>query len=110
MIQVRLQRSASQAIGNAEAGVEEREGEPAEQAHLRVVDAELFLDRRGEDADDLPVDEVEGVDDEQEPQHEIAVGVGGWGGGVGRALLRHVRRKESGGARESRAAVSLEEG
>ena len=45
----------------------------AEMARARVREPEVGLDRRGEDADDLPVDEIEDVDEEQKPQHAIAV-------------------------------------
>src|SRR3712207_8594533 len=38
------------------------------QAVLAVGEAELRLDRRGQDGDDLPVQEVEGVDDDQEDE------------------------------------------
>jgi len=40
---------------------------------LRVGQAEVGLDRHGEDADDLPVDEVEGVDQHQHRQHQHAI-------------------------------------
>jgi hypothetical protein len=43
----RLLRSASQAIGMPEPGVEERESEPAHQPELDVRQLQLLLDRPG---------------------------------------------------------------
>src|SRR4030095_13212741 len=49
-------------------GVEERERDPREEAHRGVADPEILLDRLEQNREDLPVDEVEDVDDEEEPE------------------------------------------
>src|SRR5205085_1664520 len=53
---------------DCKAGIEEREGQSAHQAELRVRETELVLDRNREDADDLAVDEIEDVGEEQDEQ------------------------------------------
>ena len=48
--------------------IEQREGDAAHQPQLLVAEVELGLDRHREDADDLPVDEVEDVGEEQDEE------------------------------------------
>ena len=43
---------------------------PPSSAQLGVAQPELRLDRLGEDAEDLPVEEIEGVDQQQHRQHQ----------------------------------------
>ena len=62
--------------GNSEQRVEQGEREAAHQSQLRIAQMQLGLDRDGEDADDLPVDEVEGVHDDQDHEHIRAVAQG----------------------------------
>src|SRR5690606_31768178 len=57
----------------AEQGVEDRESGAAEQAELEVAQAEFFLDRLLDDADDDAIDEVEGVNDEERPEDVSAI-------------------------------------
>ena len=52
----------------AEHGVEQREGETGHQADLRIAQPQFEPDRFGKDIDDLPVDEIEDIDDQQDPQ------------------------------------------
>ena len=52
----------------SEHGVEQRECQPGHQSDLRVAQAELHADRFGENIDDLPIDEIEDIDDQQDPQ------------------------------------------
>src|SRR3546814_2617066 len=54
---------------NAEQRIEDRERRPREQAEFGVGQAEVRLDRLGQDVDDLPVEEIEDIDDQQDPQH-----------------------------------------
>lgn len=54
---------------NRQRRVKQREGEPTHQAELRIGQPQVFLDRNGEDADDLSIDEIEGVDENQDAQH-----------------------------------------
>jgi hypothetical protein len=44
----------------------------AHQAELDIAELQLRLDRDGEDADDLPVDEVEDVGEQQDREHARA--------------------------------------
>jgi hypothetical protein len=60
-------------------GVEHREGAAGQEAHRRVGDAELAADRLDQDREDLAVDEVEDVDDEQEPEDPARLGPPGRG-------------------------------
>ena len=53
---------------NAERRVESGKGEPAQQAHLPVFEAQTVADRIGQDAEDRPVDEIEDVDDQERGQ------------------------------------------
>ena len=59
---------------NAEQRIEDREGRSRQQAELRVAEPQIALDRLGEDIDDLPVEEVEDIDDQQHPQHRPRMG------------------------------------
>ncbi len=68
MMLTRLLRSAAQAIGNGDGRVENAEGD-AEMAQRRVGKVELLADRHGEDADDVPVDEIEDVGEEKKQEH-----------------------------------------
>ena len=52
----------------AEHGVEQREGETGHQTDLRIAQPQFEPDRFGKDIDDLPVDEIEDIDDQQDPQ------------------------------------------
>ena len=72
-INPRSPRSARRAIGIASDGVEQGEGGAAEPAELGVAQPQVMLDRLGQDADDLPVDEIEGVGDDQQ-RHDRAAG------------------------------------
>jgi hypothetical protein len=62
--------------GQAEDGVEEREGQARHRAQLPVEEAELLLDRLGEDVDHLPIHEIHDVDDEQKAHRVAAIAVG----------------------------------
>ena len=61
------------------------EGDAAHQPHLGFREAQILHDRTGEDADDLTVEEIEGVDEDQQHQHIGAI-AGGLGAGGGRHL------------------------
>ena len=59
-------RAAAGAVGeirqrHTERGIEQREGKPADGAELGVGQVQVGLDRRGEDAEDLAVEEIEDV-------------------------------------------------
>ncbi|MHC2536531.1 hypothetical protein ACVJMY_006100 [Bradyrhizobium diazoefficiens] len=58
--------------GDAEQGVEQREAEACEQAHHGVAEGKLLLDRLDQDVEDRAVEEVQRVDDGEQPQHVIA--------------------------------------
>jgi hypothetical protein len=60
---------------DAQQGVEEGEIEAAQQAQLGVGQLEVDLDGLADGGDDRPVDEVEGVGGEQQPQHRGLVAV-----------------------------------
>ena len=67
------QAAAVPAVGEAperdtEQSVEDREGGAVKEADLRVVELEVGLDALREDGDDLPVDEIEDVDDDEQEQ------------------------------------------
>ena len=55
--------------GDAEHGVEQREGETGHQPDLSVVQTEVELDRLSQDGDDLAIEKVEHVNDDQHGQH-----------------------------------------
>jgi hypothetical protein len=59
---------------DAEEGVEDAEDGAVEEADLGIADAEVGLDVLGQDRHDLPVDEVEDVDEDEDAQHVPAVG------------------------------------
>ncbi|MND67003.1 hypothetical protein D3C80_584080 [compost metagenome] len=59
--------------GNGQGRIEKGEGQAAQQAELGVRQTELGLQRGRQDADDLPVQEVQHVDEDQDPQHIIAI-------------------------------------
>ena len=66
---MRLHRSASAAIGNAEERIEERERNAAQHAELKVGRAELLLDRLERRREDLrPIHHVDDVADCQRQQ------------------------------------------
>jgi hypothetical protein len=73
-----LQIAPHAAIGeardrHAEPGVEHRERRPDQEAHPRVGDAELRLDRLDEDGEDVAVEVVEDVTERERPEHVTAV-------------------------------------
>ncbi len=66
----RLPRSASARDGNAEQGVEQREREAVQDAHLRVANAKIAADGPDEQSEDLPIDERRGVGEREDP-HDV---------------------------------------
>ena len=52
----------------AQHGVEQRECQPRHQADLLIAEVQVLGDRLGQDVDDLPIDKIEDVDDQQDPQ------------------------------------------
>jgi hypothetical protein len=58
--------------------IERGEGEAAEHAELGIGEMQACLHRLGEDAEDLPVEEIERVDQKQHREDEAAGGGGGW--------------------------------
>ena len=72
--------------GQGQGGIDDGEGRTAQQSHHLVIKAHLGLDVGGQDGEDLPVNEVEGVDHHQQRQH---IGAIGRIGGGPDALLRH---------------------
>jgi len=60
--------------GDAEAHIEDREGETGQEAELLVGKQHLLLDRLLQDDQQLPVDEVERVDDREQCEHGVAIG------------------------------------
>ena len=72
--------------GQGQGRIDDREGRTAQQPHHLVIKAHLGLDVGGQDGEDLPVDEVEGVDHHQQRQH---IGAIGRVGGGPDALFRH---------------------
>src|SRR3546814_14689763 len=77
---------------DAEQRIEDRKGRAAEEAHVAVGKAEIGLDIDREDADDLPVDEVEDIDDDEHRQDVPAVTGGfrlGGGGRTARVVFGH---------------------
>ena len=68
----RLARSASQPTGIARQAVEEREIQPADQPQLAVGDAEFVLDRLRENRQQLPIQEVQHVDETEDGQRPPA--------------------------------------
>ena len=58
--------------GNAEQRIEQHEAEAREQAHHGVAELKLLLDRLDQDVEDRAVEEVQRVDDGEQPQHVIA--------------------------------------
>ena len=63
----RLSRSATRAIGNAEQRIEQHEAEAREQAHRGVAERKFLFDRLDQDVEDGAVEEVQRVDDGQQP-------------------------------------------
>jgi len=59
--------------GYPEQRIEQRERETAHESQLRIAQVQLGFDRHGENADDLAVDEVEGIDENQDREHIRAV-------------------------------------
>jgi hypothetical protein len=59
--------------GDAEERVEQRERQAGEQAQRRVRELELLLDVLLQDREDLPVDEVQHVDEHEQTDHVVAV-------------------------------------
>src|SRR5690606_14541910 len=57
-----------------EEGVEDREGSAIEEAELCVRQREVGLDVVGKDREDLPVDEIEQIDDGKDAERVPAVG------------------------------------
>ena len=60
--------------GNARKGIEERESDAREEAERGVGEPEVALDGLQEDREDLTVEEVEDVNDDEQPQRVAAVG------------------------------------
>ena len=60
--------------GNTEAHVEDGKGKAREQAELLIGEAHLRLDRFLKNDQQLPVDEIEGIDHGEEGEHPPAVG------------------------------------
>ena len=61
---------------NTEQRIEDRERSAAEEAEVRILEPEVGLDIDREDAQDLPVDEIEDIDDDQHEQHVPAIAAG----------------------------------
>lgn len=57
------------AHGNGDEGIEYPEIEPADQAELAVGDVQAVLYRFGEDREELPVEEIQHIDEAQHPEH-----------------------------------------
>ncbi len=68
------------ADGNGDEAVEQCEVEAADQAELAVGDVQSVLDRLGEDRQQLPIQEVQDVDETQDAEHDP--------GACGRQLAR----------------------
>jgi len=60
---------------DAEDRVQQSEVEAAQQAQLRIGELQVNLDGLTDGGDDRPVDEIEGVGGEQQPQHRGLVTV-----------------------------------
>ena len=90
----RHQPAAIPAVGepaerDAEQGVEDGEGGAVEEADLGVVEVEVALDVLGEDREDLPVDEIDDVDQDEDEQGVPGIGADADGrGGRGRGRIR----------------------
>jgi hypothetical protein len=54
--------------GNAQHSIKQRERQTGHQPDLRIAQPQIILDRFGKDVDDLPVEEIEDVNDQQRPQ------------------------------------------
>jgi hypothetical protein len=77
--------------GNAEQGIEQHEAKTCEQAHRGVAERKLLFDRLDQDVEDGAVEEIQGIDDREQPQHVIAFGRGFCGGiGLRRQLWREI--------------------
>src|SRR6185436_12297351 len=66
-------RATTGAVGkigqrHCEHGIKNCESESADSAELGIGEIEVLLDRLGEDAEDLPVEEVEDVGEQQQRQ------------------------------------------
>jgi hypothetical protein len=57
--------------------IEEGEIEPADQPELAIGDLQRILDRLGENAEQLPVEEVEYIDEGERDEHDPAAVAGG---------------------------------
>uniref|UniRef100_A0A0N4ZGW3 LigA n=1 Tax=Parastrongyloides trichosuri TaxID=131310 RepID=A0A0N4ZGW3_PARTI len=81
--------------GDRQGRIQQGESQAAQQAELSVAEVELRLQRRGQDADDLPVQEVQHIDEDQDPQHIVAIARRSGAGvdrrcfGLGRSDLTH---------------------
>src|SRR3546814_12193887 len=60
-----MPRIGEPAERHPEQGIEDREGGAIEKADIGVVQAQVALQVGREDGDDLPVDEIEDIDEEQ---------------------------------------------
>jgi hypothetical protein len=58
---------------NTKRRVEDREGEAAEQAHLRIADVQIAANRLDQQRQDLPIDERAGVREREHDDHEPRV-------------------------------------
>ena len=65
---------------NAEQRIEHPERGAIQEADIGIVQPQVALDVLGEDRDDLPVDEVEDVDEEQDDQHVPGIGAAPFSG------------------------------
>ena len=73
MTLLRLVRSASIAKRDGEHRIKDGEGDARDRPELGIVELEVFHDRPGEDAEDLPVEEIEDVGQQQEGEDDVGV-------------------------------------
>ena len=73
--------------GHTQRGIKQREGDTAQQTQLLVAQAELFLDRNGEDGNDLPVQEIERIHQKQKQHDNAAITCTDMAGRAGCAAL-----------------------
>ncbi len=62
-----------QGNGNTQPGIEQRERQATQQAQLGITQPQVRLDGHSQDADDLAIDEIEGVNQYQAEQHPGAI-------------------------------------
>ena len=61
---------------NCQRRIEQREGDAAQSAKLRIAKLQVRLDRHGQYAQNLPVEKIERIDQQQHRQHDGAVSGG----------------------------------